>query len=492
MTSVSATVSWTPRGTVDGAMETVEFATAPVSNPPGKDAQKVQARRPTQTEWPRTAQALRRAAGTLRAMPAQEIIDAIDHAASLWCDRTWRRRIDVRNAIADFTQMSRASVDHSFDLELRNYRAPALRRALLRDFGNLECLDRFACDDNLNGATRAIGPALIAHVLTGNVPGLPALEIVRSLLVKSAFIAKVASGEPFFARSFIETLSEIDDRLGDAALVTYWDREETDILEAVIDQVDVVVAYGGASACAAVRRATPAFRRYIEHGHKVSVGVVSKAYRAEQKAADLAAAIAADACAFNQNACIAPQIYFIEGDPIDVRSFAVHVRSALVAYSNTRPSGNLSDDEAAAVQLWRAGQSWRIARLGASTIWTDDALNWTLIVDSSEPLVASGGNRRLQLAPAPGLDVVLERICQLAPHLQNVALGVTRIEFDACTNFLAEAGASRICAPGRMAEPSMAWRHDGRLCLAGLVSWCDIEMHPHSITGQSLAAETAA
>jgi hypothetical protein len=41
---------------------------------------------------------------------------------------------------------------------------------------------------------------------------------------------------------------------------------------------------------------------------------------------------------------------------------------------------------------------------------------------------------------------------------------------------LAQWGATRVCPLGRMQEPPLAWRHDGRPALLDLVTWTDLEM----------------
>ena len=42
---------------------------------------------------------------------------------------------------------------------------------------------------SIGGKTIAVGPRITLAIFSGNVPGLPALSIVRALLVKSAVIA---------------------------------------------------------------------------------------------------------------------------------------------------------------------------------------------------------------------------------------------------------------------------------------------------------------
>jgi hypothetical protein len=80
--------------------------------------------------------------------------------------------------------------------------------------------------------------------------------------------------------------------------------------------------------------------------------------------------------------------------------------------------------------------------------------------------------------PIESLAQALDQLRPFGRYLQNVGVGCTgEAELSAAAASLAKLGASRVCEPGRMAEPSMMWRHDGRTCVAELVRWCDVEMH---------------
>jgi hypothetical protein len=367
-------------------------------------------------------------------------------------------------------------VDRSLDVELRNYRSASLWQALRRELRDPRALDTFVPDRELgSGYTRAIGPTITFVMLTGNVPGLPALAIVRALLVKSAVVAKISRNEPIFAAAFAASLAEMDRRLGEAILVTYWDRSQTDMLAAAVRHADAVIAYGGAEACAEVRKYLGAHQRYIEHGHKVSAGIISRSYLRHVGATQVAERIVRDTCMFNQLACIAPQAYLVEADTREVRSLGAAVAASMAAYADECPPGRLTLDDAMALGLRRAAQAWRAAADEHGDLWHPKGLGWTVAMDSEFPGAGGTGNRFITLIPVGSLAAGVEMLRPLGPHLQNIALGCTDTEFAPVGQALADAGASRICAPGCMAEPSLSWRHDGRMGIAELLRWCDIE-----------------
>jgi hypothetical protein len=434
--------------------------------------------RPEDSHWGRIAHELQTAGRALRDVPIAEIVSSIDRVADNWSRHDFALRLAARKTIAAATGMSPQAIDESLDLELRNYRSASLLRALRRELGDPAVLDGFVRDGELAGSVRAFGPRLTLVVCTGNVPGLPALPLVRALLAKSAVILKVASGEPSFARRFVESLDEVDPRLSRAIAVTYWAREEEATLRAVLEHTDTVIAYGSDEACAQIRSALAPHQRFVEHAHKLSVGILSRSYIEQHGVKAVAASVARDASVFNQHACIAPQAYFVQGDADERKAFGAALADALARYAERCPLGTQEPQDAASIALERAAHGWRCASDSALELWCDPAgLEWTLTLDSAFEGARSLGDRYLRLVGIDDLGQPLAILRPYARHLQNVGLGVDAQQLPGLAAELAELGASRLSAPGRMSEPSMMWRHDGRMCIAELLRFCDIEMH---------------
>ncbi|MEK1832361.1 acyl-CoA reductase [Priestia megaterium] len=123
-----------------------------------------------------------------------------------------------------------------------------MQRFLIEDLGNLSLLDEFQPRVK-GGFSKAIGPDLITHIWSGNVPGLPLWSFISGLLVKSGNIGKVPSAEPLFAGWFARLLVEIEPRLSNCFAVVWWKGGNEERECSLFKQTDVVVGYGGMNHC---------------------------------------------------------------------------------------------------------------------------------------------------------------------------------------------------------------------------------------------------
>ncbi len=436
--------------------------------------------RPKMNNWTEIGNGLTRARQQLQTLPIAYIIETIGHVAQQWLEKDFPPRLETIHHVSRSTLFSPEAVAESFDVELRNYLPNALWAVLKRELGNPYLLDDLQQDEHLQGQSIAFGPEALLTISTGNVPGLPALSIIRALLVKSPVISKVASGEPCFAAAFARTLAAADPILADNIVCTYWQRDEIAYFDAVLAQVDTVLAYGSDKACARIKQRVKPQQRYIEHGHKISVGIVDEDYIKQIGQQALAQAIARDTSVFNQQACIAPQMYFVCAPKEQVTALAKATANALRDYSEKVPTGDIAADEAASLQLKRAQLSWHAAENDQALLWQADkgkSTEWTVALSEHLSMDIGGYRRFMTFIPATSIEDVIKQLSPISHHFQNIALGYRQPKLFEVAKTFATLGASRICQPGKMVDPSMMWRHDGRMCVAELLRWCDIEMH---------------
>src|SRR5262249_35216108 len=111
-------------------------------------------------------QAARHAAVRLQTRPVDDLLAVSDQLIShlLRADDPWRLRAEV--ALPAVTGFSAEMVRHGLPRLLAPLRAGALRALLDAELGDHRRLDQVCA------GRRALGPKVIAHVMSGNIPGL--------------------------------------------------------------------------------------------------------------------------------------------------------------------------------------------------------------------------------------------------------------------------------------------------------------------------------
>lgn len=238
----------------------------------------------------------------IKPMPLAQIIAAVDRAIARLLDTADPYRVELDRLLPLITGFDAEMVRLGLNAYLKTFRAPQLQRFVAEDFANPKLLDEFQPRPK-GGMARALGPELLVHVWAGNVPGLPLWSLVCGLLVKAPAVGKTASAEPLFAALFARLLAEVEPRLADALAVVWFKGGDTESERALYAEADTVLAYGGNETLAALRTQLPVTTRFLPHGHKLSVGLVSAAALDAQHLGALARAAALDVVRYEQQGC---------------------------------------------------------------------------------------------------------------------------------------------------------------------------------------------
>ena len=284
---------------------------------------------------------------TLRRRSVGSILEALDEVIARWLDANYhlRRRADAE--LPSVTGFSAATIRHGLPRLLDPLRADAIGMLLDAELGDRHVLDR-VCDGR-----RARGAPLIAHVLSGNIPGLAAAPVLLSLAIKSAVLVKPAAGDPLFPALLTASIAEVDAELGECVLVVPWRGGDADVEASVFREADLVVASGSDAAIASIgARVT---RRFIGHGHKISFAVIGReCLDDEATACALAVRLAYDVSLWDQQGCLSPQLCYLEsGGRVSPQRFAALLADALGSSAVALPPRRLSFDEQTAVQRFR-------------------------------------------------------------------------------------------------------------------------------------------
>jgi hypothetical protein len=419
----------------------------------------------------RIATALLAAGDTLRATPLNEIVAAIDAVAARFLDPADELRVQALAWIPRTTGYSAAMAELVLDRMAADWRAPELHALLRAELRDPRVLDRFV-RHRPGQYVRAFGPRLALHVLAGNVPGVGVTSLVRSLLVRAPALCKTAREEPVLPVLFARALRDQAPPIGDALAVAWWPGGDVALEAAALENAELVVHYGGAQALASLAARLPPHVRLVDHGPRISFGIVARERLGDP---DLPAKIARATATFDQQGCVSPHLVFLEGPPTDAaREFAGRIAHELATLAPKLSRGRITCDEAARIHAARATAEFRAIRGEDVALWADPNLHYTVIYDPRPEFGASCLNRTLWCRPIT-LDALPGLIQPFAPFLQSVAVAASPARQKALAASLGAAGVTRMTCFDSLPWPSPTWHHDGRGPLRELLRWVDFE-----------------
>jgi hypothetical protein len=379
-------------------------------------------------------------------------------------------------AISGLTGLSQPVVSHSISVEQHNSGRKDILAAMDRDLGDHHILDTFIYNEYLGDKTRGFGPSLVGAVLTANVPGLSYLPMVRSLMVKAPLIAKLASDEPLFGPAWLKSVEQIEPALGRCVALCHWHGGNEQLENVMFAPCETIILYGGEQTIRALRARIGPHKKIIEHGHRIGmIMVAGESLANREQAGDLARRIALDTAVFDQRACIAPQIIYVEkGGKVEISSFCALIEEQLLCLETTLPPAAMSVDTGASLAMERNLAGFKAANQSDFHLFARGAA--TIILDPDPTFSSVLPTRFLRVCPVQSLADVLDLVKPFGRYLQNVGLETNEQKRYELAEMLGKLGASRITRPGLMHKPSMRWKHDGLSSFSELVRWVDIEI----------------
>lgn len=425
------------------------------------------------TDVIRVCATLRENRTRLRRCSIRDIVHAIDAAAARLADPADPLRRSADALLPVVTGMAPAMCMLVLDRMTQDWRAPALQRLLALELRDPAVLDGFARIDGR--LVHASADPLSTHVLAGNVPGVAVTSVVRSLLVKSAVFARTPEREPVLVPLFARALASVDADVAACVAATRWPRAAG--LDAVaIGEADAVVVYGGEEAVAAVRQHARPGARIVEHGPRVSFGLVCREAISDAEAlAGVAADAAGAAALFDQQGCVSPHVLWVEGDATTARRFAAALADAFARLGERLPRGRLEPAEAAAIHALRASTEFRAIAGQDTEVFAPTDTSATVLFEVDPAFAGSPLNRVIRVKPLASLDALPPLLLPVAPLLQTAGYAGPAARIAALAQRLVEAGVTRLAPFASMPFPPPFWHHDGRGPLSELVSWADLE-----------------
>ncbi len=343
----------------------------------------------------------RRRREVLARRSVRDIVDLLDRAAALWLDPSYPPRRDAIAEIATITSFSPQMVAHAIDEEQVSSRGPHLLEALRSELGDPEVLDGFRPNRRLGGFSRAFGPELVGAIFSSNIPALPHLEIMRSLLVKAACVGRVSAGEPIFLRRYVETLAELDPEIASCLAVIYWERGDEDAEAAFLRSIDHLVAYGGEAQTSRLLSLRPPGLEATWHGHRLGFAYVTReALASGQDVRKLARSVSYDFTIFDGFACLCPQVCFVEeGGDVSPAELARLCAEEMARLCEELPPRALDLAEASRKHTFR-----QLCLMSSTmeVVAAPEDCSYIVALEAMERFEPSCGERLVRIAPVAG------------------------------------------------------------------------------------------
>jgi len=410
-----------------------------------------------------------------------QLVKVLSDVAEAWMkpDNAFRKLVLERGPAE--TGFSCETLKRGLDDFFRQVTPENLHALLVQEFGNARRLDAVTAtevEQKLSRAAMAVGPEFLVHIAAGNIPNPTWMSIILGLLARSAQFVKCASGSAFLPRLFAHSLYEADPKLGACLEIAEWRGGSVALEDILFGEADCVTATGSDQTLAAIRSRLPAHARFLGYGHRVSFGFVAREVLSRSNAPRITARVADDVVAWNQLGCLSPHVIYVQsGGELSPDKFAELLAEELERREQTEPRGELPASHAAGIASRRGIYEVRAAHSPETLMWhSQESTAWTVVFEADPRFQVSCLNRFIYVKPVKDLTELLQHAEVVRGKVSTVGIASPEHQAEELAAQLARWGATRVCPLGRMQNPPLTWRHDGRPALGDLVTWTDFEM----------------
>jgi len=410
----------------------------------------------------------------------QSLVNILSDVAESWLEPEFPFRKFVLENPAE-TGFSRATLQRGLDSFFGHLTRDNFHALLVQEFGDAKRPDVLAAttaEQKQNRAAIVCAPEFQVHIAAGNIPNPALTSIVFGLLTRSAQFVKCADSSAFLPRLFAHSIYEADGKLGACLEIAEWRGGNLDLESALFAEADCVTATGGDETLAAIRSRLPVKTRFLGYGHRVSFGFVAGEVLYGSRAKKIVAAAADDVVAWNQLGCLSPHVIYVQvGGEVAPEHFAQLLAEELEKREQIEPRGELPAEHAAAIASRRAIYEIRAAHSPESTRhWcSKDSTAWTVVFEADARFQLSCLNRFIYVKGVADLKTAMESADDVRGKVSTVGIAAPEETIQEIATQLARWGATRVCPLGRMQNPPLLWRHDGRPALGDLMVWTDFE-----------------
>jgi hypothetical protein len=365
-------------------------------------------------------------------------------------------------ALLDIFELWAAALD---DRELREVSGMTFLRLWLRR-GNLEPLMiRELGSSALNGGWRQDGHArlrafplgVVGHWPAGNIEIQPILSLTCAMLGGNCCLVRVPSGLVCTTRRVMEKLRQVDPRgvVTERIFMTSFDHSRIDLHQAMAQDVDGAIIWGGEEAVTQVRQLHfPHWARILVFGPRVSAAAMDAATWGDPaERSSWCRRIARDVWQFDQQACSSPQTLFLErSDSRDPTEFVEDLRKAFEEENRHHPRQHIEPGLTSAISLVRA--SWLLGDEKNRALFPASP-DWTILLGQDTDMPKPTQGRTLTVLV---VDDLPKAISKFDGTVQTLGLGIADPEKEEIlAREAGRSGVDRIVKLGRMHVFSSPW-----------------------------------
>lgn len=429
-------------------------------------------------EAERLLAALEEAGEGLRDRSNDELTAVLGRAAARFLDPGDPLRAEAEEWLVPEAGLSPPMARLVVERMAADWSTDALRRLLAAELADPGVLEGFRPGPE-GDRVRAEGDALAYHVGAGNVAGVCATSILRSLLVRTPLLMKPGRGDVVLPVLLARAIAAEDAALGCAVAVAYW-RGGTDppVESLALERAGRVVVYGGTDTERALRDRLPVTTPVVAYRHRVSVGAVARErLDGESDARAVADEVAGAASAYDQRGCVSPQVVWIEeGGRVGPSRWAELLGDALDRVAQGLPPGPPDPALASAVHQQRgAAELYGAAGRGHRVFTPAHGIAWTVVFQPTASFEPVPPCRFVRVQPVSDLAQLPAILSGCSEVLQSVSLEAAHERRGTLAEDLARVGVTRVTTFRRQPWPRPWWTHDGQGPLRALLRWVTLE-----------------
>ncbi|MEV6951185.1 aldehyde dehydrogenase family protein [Streptomyces sp. NPDC051183] len=333
-----------------------------------------------------------------------------------------------------------------------------LTRKVRRELGSAapQRLNRPDAKETVYEAWAPVG--LVAHIAPGNGAAVAPLSLVEGLLAGNVNVLKTSSGDTLLAQHLLAALAAFDTTgaIAERTVVLRFPSSRQEWLRLMCAPADAVAVWGGEAAVEGVAAHVPAGCRLVEWGHKISFAYLTRDAWDDPRTL---AALAADVCLYEQQACSNPQVVYLDTeDTEEVFAFADRLAAALATMDPPSADGpsTAEDAEITTTEL--------VARLeehlGLTRVRAAADRSWRVLADVRPALTASPLHRSVWVKPLPRKQLIAT-LRPMRRYLQTAGIAGSRPDVADLSRTVLAAGATRIAPVGAMTAGYSGEPHDG-------------------------------